>query len=137
MAKTTRTPYNSSRYNLTRVSSSKQLNQSIFGDVVLVQTGDDAIELSVSILDNGGYFKVLVKDDATQDITITMPALSISGVVVYDTGLGGAQLVEVSSQTSITLPTNTVAGSYLDFICDGEKWYVSGMAYGATVSTSA
>ena len=136
MAKTARTPFNSSRYKLTRVSSSRQLGNSVFGDVVLVQTGDDAIELSVSILDNGGYFKILVKDDATQDITITMPALSISGVVVYDVG-GGAQLVEVGSQTSITLPTNTVAGSYLDFICDGEKWYVSGMAYGATVSTSA
>ena len=131
MAKTTRTPYNASRWITKFVSSSTTLEFKHTGQCIFV-TANESIDLNVSFLDNGSYFKIILREDASNDVKIIFP--SVEGVVVYDDGNGvGVVNVGVGGLKTLVLPSGCSAGTYIDLICDGDKWYATGMGHGAII----
>jgi hypothetical protein len=128
MAKIARTPFNASRWVTKRVSSNTNLSIKQTGQCVFV-TASSQVDLSINFLDKGSYFKIIVREDTTAAININLPALE--GVLIYDTGSGvGFTNAGDSGQTILTIPATASAGTYVDLICDGLKWYVTGMAHG-------
>jgi hypothetical protein len=61
----------------------------------------------------------------------------MEGVLVSDDG-SGITLTNAgeSGQTNLILASGATAGSYVDLICDGDKWYVTGMAHGVNWTQS-
>lgn len=130
MAKIARTPYNASRWVTKRVSSNTNLSIKQTGQCIFV-SASSAVDLNINFLDKGSYFKIIVREDTTAAININLPAME--GVLIFDLGAGaGAGLVNAgeTSQTILTIPAAASAGTYVDLICDGLKWYVTGMAHG-------
>lgn len=132
MAKIARTPYNGSRWVTRRVSTDTTLSQKLTGYCIFV---NDGVNLNVNFLDNGSYFKVILRQDSTTNLTISFPAME--GVLVSDDG-SGITLTNAgeSGQTNLILASGATAGSYVDLICDGDKWYVTGMAHGVNWTQS-
>lgn len=132
MAKIARTPYNGSRWVTRRVSTDTTLNQKLTGYCIFV---NDGVNLDVNFLDSGSYFKVILRQDSTANLTISFPAME--GVLVSDDG-SGITLTNAgeSGQTNLILASGATAGSYVDLICDGDKWYVTGMAHGVNWTQS-
>ena len=132
MAKIARTPYNGSRWVTRRVSTDTTLNQKLTGYCIFV---NDGVSLDVNFLDSGSYFKVILRQDSTTNLTISFPAME--GVLVSDDGSGIALTnAGESGQTNLILASGATAGSYVDLICDGDKWYVTGMAHGVNWTQS-
>lgn len=128
MAKIARTPFNASRWVTKRVSSNTNLSIKQTGQCIFV-SASSAVDLNINFLDKGSYFKIIVREDTTAGININLPAME--GVLIFDLG-AGAGLVNAgeSDQTTLTIPIGASAGTYVDLICDGLKWYVTGMAHG-------
>jgi len=133
MAKIARTPYNGSRWVTKRVSTSTILNQKLTGQCIFV-TANENINLDVNFVDSGSYFKIILRQDTTGNITLTFP--SVEGVIVSDDGSIALTNVGESGQTTLVIPTAASAGSYLDLISDGTKWYVTGMVHGVQPTQS-
>lgn len=128
MAKIARTPFNASRWVTKRVSSSTNLSIKQTGQCIFV-SASSVVDLNVNFLDKGSYFKIIVREDTTADININLPAME--GVLIFDLGAGaGFVNAGETSQTILTIPAAASAGTYVDLICDGSKWYVTGMAHG-------
>ena len=125
MAKIARTPFNASRWVTKRVSSSTNLSIKQTGQCIFV-SASSVVDLNVNFLDKGSYFKIIVREDTTADININLPAME--GVLIYDAGAGAG--FTNANQTTLTIPSGASAGTYVDLICDGSKWYVTGMAHG-------
>jgi len=132
MAKIARTPYNGSRWVTRRVSTDTTLNQKLTGYCIFV---NDGVNLDVNFLDSGSYFKIILRQDSTANLTISFPTME--GVLVSDDG-SGITLTNAgeSGQTNLILASGATAGSYVDLICDGDKWYVTGMAHGVNWTQS-
>jgi hypothetical protein len=129
MAKIARTPFNAARWLTKEVSSTSTIGQKLTGYCLFV-TADSAVDLNVDYLNKGSYFKVIVKENTSDAITLTLPSAVL--VSVSDNG-SSANVVEGGLEdATITIPSGTTAGTYLDFICDGNKWYVQGMAHGTS-----
>jgi hypothetical protein len=129
MAKITRTPYNASRWITRSLSSDSTLSLKLTGHCIFASAAS-ATTLTVNFTDNGAYFKIIVKEDTAEALTISLP--SAKAVLVSDNG--SASVVE-GSGTTLTFPTGTKAGSYLDLLCDGSEWYVQGMHAGSSLAT--
>lgn len=127
MAKIARTPFNAARWLTKEVSSTSTIGQKLTGYCLFVTAGS-AVGLNVDYLNKGSYFKVVVKENTTGDITLTL----LSAVLVSVSDDGVTATVVEGPGTTITIPSGTTAGTCLDFICDGNKWYVQGMAHGTS-----
>lgn len=125
MAKIARTPFNASRWVTKRVSSSTNLSIKQTGQCIFVSASSQ-VDLNISFLDKGSYFKIIVREDTTAAININLP--DMEGVLIYDAGTGAG--FTNANQTTLTIPSGASAGTYVDLICDGSKWYVTGMAHG-------
>ncbi len=121
MAKTSRNPFNPARWLTSNVSSDATLNLKLTGYCIFA-TASSTLNLNVNFSSAGAYFKIIIKEDTSADLTVTLPSANM--VMVSDGG--SASLVEGSGNT-ITFPTGTAAGSYIDLICDGSTWYAQGM----------
>jgi hypothetical protein len=129
MAKSTRTPYNASRWVTKSISSDAILDLKLTGYCIFA-TAKSEITLTVNFTDNGAYFKIIVKEDTTDGLSVSFP--SVKAVLVSDNG--AASVVEGFGAT-ITFPAGTKAGSYVDLLCDGSEWYVQGMHAGTDLAT--
>ena len=125
MAKIARTPFNASRWVTKRVSSSTNLSIKQTGQCIFVSASSQ-VDLNISFLDKGSYFKIIVREDTTAAININLP--DMEGVLIYDAGTGAG--FTNANRTTLTIPSGASAGTYVDLICDGSKWYVTGMAHG-------
>jgi len=125
MAKTTRTPYNASRFVTKVITSNTTLGQRNTGTVIFLDNSE-AIDLTLDFLDNGSYFKIVKRNANSAAFTISSP--SFSGVLLHDVG-AGIVTTQVSGE-QINLPQSACAGSYIDLVCDGQKWYVMGLSEG-------
>lgn len=128
MAKNSRTPFNSARYKTSQINKSTRITAKNTGEVILISTSGEAIDLNMDFLDNGAYFKIIARDDTDAAITLALP--NSYGVLIHDEG-AGVIVTRPNNNISIQLPSGASAGSYIDLLCDGEKWYVNGMAHGA------
>ena len=92
-------------------------------------TATEAMSIDVGYLDKGSYYKLILKENATGNITITLP--SVSGVLISDDLQGSGAVVVPGSGDTITIPSGAVTGTYIDLVCDGSKWYARGMSAGS------
>ena len=123
MAKISRTPYNGARYVTRQISKSITLNSKMTGEALFVDA-QEALTVSLPFLDNGAYFKIILKNENAGAVTLSFA--SMSGIVFSD---DGAAITATSheAQTEIVIPTGSASGSFVDVLCDGERWYVQGL----------
>ena len=134
MAKISRTPFNASRWITSHISSDTTITKKLTGRCLFV-TAAAEIDLNINFLDSGCYFKIIAREDTTGNINISFPAME--GVLIADnTSTVAVTNAGESSQTILTIPSGASAGSYVDLICDGQKWYVTGMAHGVHFTQS-
>jgi hypothetical protein len=134
MAKISRTPFNGSRWITSYVSSDTTITKKLTGRCFFV-TASSTTNLNVNFLDSGCYFKIIAREDTTGNINISFPTME--GVLIADdTSSVAITNAGESDQTTLTIPSGASAGSYVDLICDGQKWYVTGMAHGVHFTQS-
>lgn len=128
MAKIARTPYNASRWLTQKVSSDTNLTIKHTGRCIFV-TANGTVNLNINFLDNGSYFKIIVREATAGSINLNFS--SMEGVLVSD-DTTDVRLTNAgeSNQTTLTIPSGASAGTYVDLLCDGKKWYLNGMAHG-------
>lgn len=133
MSKIARTPFNASRMITDQISSSRNLSERTKGYTYFV-TADSEIDINISYLDKGSYYKFIIKEETTGSITMTLP--SLVGLMISDVA-GTVSVVEDSGNT-LTIPSGAKAGTYIDLLCDGSKWYARGMSAGSafTITTA-
>lgn len=72
--------------------------------------------------------KIILAETSSQELSLTFPAME--GVAIYDDGGVGVLSLGDSGETTLALPTGATGGSYIDLICDGDKWYIQAMTHG-------
>ena len=72
--------------------------------------------------------KIILTDQSSHDLTVQLGVME--GVAIYDNV--GVDILPLGDggETKLILPSGATAGSYIDLICDGEKWYVQAMTHG-------
>lgn len=125
MAKIARTPFNASRMLTGGISSDITLDEKTKGYTYFV-TASSAVAIDINYTDKGSYYKFIIKEDTAGEITITVPSL----VALMISDDGSVSVVE-GTGTTLTIPTGAKAGTYVDLICDGSKWYARGMSAGS------
>lgn len=134
MARIARTPFNAARWLTKNISSSSQISQKLTGYCLFVNPATENITLTVNYKDQGCYMKIILQESCAYKIDLVLPEME--GVAIYDDG--GVDIISLgdSNETTLTLPAYASAGSYIDLICDGDKWYVQAMTHNATWSQS-
>ena len=127
MAKISRTPYNGARYVTRQISKSITLNSKMTGEALFVDA-QEALMVNLPFLDNGAYFKIILKN--TNVGIVTLAFASMSGIVFSDDG-SETTASSYEAETGITIPAGSASGSFIDALCDGERWYVQGLVAAA------
>lgn len=134
MAKIARTPFNAARWLTKNISSDAQISNKLTGYCLFVTAETEVVNLTVNYKDEGSYMKIILAETSSYDLNLILPAME--GVAIYDEGGVGIVSLGDSNETRLTLPDGATAGSYIDLICDGDKWYVQAMTHGVTWSQS-
>ena len=130
MSKISRTPFNSSRMLTGGISSDKTLKEKTRGYTYFV-TASSAVDININYIDKGSYYRFILKDDSTANIEVTTPSL----VALLISDNGGVSVIEEAG-TTLTIPSGAKAGTYVDLVCDGLKWYARGMSKGSQFTIS-
>ena len=130
MAKIARTPFNAARWLTRNISSDTDITSKFTGYCLFVTADSEVVNLTVNYKDQGSYMKIILSETSSYDLNLILPAME--GVAIYDDS--GVNIVSLgdSNETTLTLPAGATAGSYIDLICDGDKWYVQAMTHGVT-----
>tara|TARA_R110002153_G_scaffold34313_9_gene102733 strand:- start:1504 stop:1887 length:384 start_codon:yes stop_codon:yes gene_type:complete len=123
MAKISRTPYNGARYVTRQISKSITLNSKMTGEALFIDA-QEALTVNLPFLDNGAYFKIILKNTNVGIVTLTFA--SMSGIVFSDNGLV-TSATSHEAGTEMVIPVGSASGSFVDVLCDGERWYVQGL----------
>jgi hypothetical protein len=134
MAKIARTPFNAARWLTKNISADAQISNKLTGYCLFVTVDSEAVSLTFNYSEQGSYNKIILTEDSSYELSFIFPAME--GVVIYDNSGVGVLQVGESGETTLNLPSGAVAGSYIDLICDGDKWYVQGMTKGVTWTQS-
>jgi hypothetical protein len=134
MAKIARTPFNAARWLTKDISASSQISNKLTGYCLFVTADTEEVSLTVNYVDKGSYMKIILSETSLYNLNVILPAME--GVAIYDDGAVGVLSVGDNDETTLILPANASAGSYIDLICDGDKWYVQAMTHGVAWSQS-
>jgi uncharacterized protein YjiK len=129
MAKIARTPFNAARWLTQNISSTSSISSKMTGYCLFVKAESEAVSLNIDYVDKGCYMKIILTETSSHELSITFPAME--GVAIYDDGGVGVLSLGDSGETTLVLPAGATGGSYIDLICDGDKWYVQAMTHGA------
>ena len=134
MAKIARTPFNAARWLTRNITTSSQISNKLTGFCLFVNPATEDITLTVNYKDQGSYMKIILQETCNYAVNVVLPAME--GVAIYDNG--GVDILSLgdNDETTLILPANATAGSYIDLICDGDKWYVQAMTHGVTWAQS-
>lgn len=130
MAKIARTPFNAARWLTATISSSRVITNKLSGYCLFVTAETEQVDLTVNYIEKGSYMKIILAEESSYMLTVSFPAME--GVAIYDNN--GAVVLSLgdSGQTNLKLPASATAGSYIDLICDGQKWYIQAMTHNVT-----
>lgn len=132
MGKSARSTYNSSKILTEALESSADVRRNQTGTYFFVSSSA-AISLTLPDGTTGNYFRFIIKDGMTQQVTVSASD-NMYGPLVTQHG-GGAVSISENTDNSIVLGAGAAAGSYLDVLYgDDHKWYVSGIASGSAWS---
>ena len=134
MAKIARTPFNAARWLTQNISASSQISSKLSGYCLFVTAETEDVTITVNYKDQGSYMKIILQETCNYAVNLVLPAME--GVAIYDDSGVGILSLGDSNETKLTLPADATAGSYIDLICDGDKWYVQAMTHGVTWSQS-
>ena len=132
MAKISRTPFNASRMITGGIRSDTTLREKTKGYTYFVKA-TSTVAINITYTDKGSYYKFIIKEESVEAITIDAPDLV--GLMISDDGSNPVQVIE-GVGTTLTIPAGAKAGTYVDLICDGSKWYARGMSAGSTFTIS-
>ena len=128
MAKIARTPFNASRMITGVISESRNLSGPTKGYTYFIDSlSEDEIVINIDYTDKGSYYKFILREDSQGLIKIQVPALV--ALVISKSDAEGTVVYE-GTGTYIDIAPGSKAGTYVDLICDGEKWYARGMSAG-------
>jgi hypothetical protein len=114
------------------VSADTTLKLADNGKTILVGGTSGAYTITLPELKDGLRFRFVVSAVSSGIRTITGgTAAKIEGVIVAN----GASVAAVN-EDNIVLSASSKVGDYVDFICDGSNYYVSGAAAGATITAT-
>jgi hypothetical protein len=130
MAKIARTPFNAARWLTRNISSDATITIKLTGYCLFVTADSEPVNLTVDYKEQGCYMKIILTEASSHDLNLILPAME--GVAIYDHGGVAVLPLGDNDETTLTLPANATAGSYIDLICDGDKWYVQAMTHGVT-----
>lgn len=128
MGKIARTPFNAARWLTANYNSSQTIGERLSGYCLFITADTAAITLNVNYFKKGCYMKIILTDQSSHDLTVSLGAME--GVAIYDNSGVDILALGDGGETKLILPTGAAAGSYIDLICDGEKWYVQAMTHG-------
>lgn len=128
MSKIARTPYNSSRWITKTIIKSTTIEIKNTGECLFINPSEE-ITLQFNFIDKGSYFKIILKNDIQSKVNISTISTFV-GVLVYDDGVSSSGILKSETQ-QLSFPAGSSAGSYLDIMCDGDKWYCQGVLQGA------
>ena len=143
MAKVARAARNASLMRVETVSADKTIGDAETGEVYFIDISANSVVVTLPTPKAGMYFKFIMAvasdAEATNDFTLTThhsdtdiqgplvtanPAQTDIGAFragIEAAGTGISRIILDSSEGAIT------AGDYLECICDGTDWYVSGV----------
>ena len=132
MAKIARTPFNASRMITGVISENKNLSGRTRGYTYFIDSlSAGQISINIDYTDKGSYYKFILREDSQGPIQIQVPSL-VALVISDDSGVS----VIEGTGTTLTIPLYAKAGTYVDLICDGSKWYARGMSAGSEFGIS-
>jgi len=123
MAKIARTPYNGARYITQQVSKDTTLNSRMTGRAIFVDVQEE-VNINIQYLSNGDYFRIILKSNSTAILNLNFN--SVSGIVFADDGSSTAA-ISYDDSTLVQIAAGSAAGSFMDIVCDGSKWYLHGL----------
>ena len=123
-----RTPFNAARWLTKNYNSSQTVGENHSGFCLFITADTAAVTLNVNYFKKGCYMKIILTDQSSHDLTVSFGAME--GVAIYDNSGVDILALGDGGETKLILPTGAAAGSYIDLICDGEKWYVQAMTHG-------
>lgn len=130
MAKIARTPFNAARWLTTTISSSATITNKLSGYCLFVTADTEQVDLVVNYIEKGSYMKIILAEESSYLLTVSFPAME--GVAIYDNSGAAVLSLGDNGETKLKLPATATAGSYIDLICDGQKWYIQAMTHDVT-----
>ena len=108
------------------------------GTVFFMSATSETIQITFPLVQEGLNFRFIIDEDTpTNTITIGAGSTIIYGNLEQQSDTNEDNRVICAGVTNVIIGTSALKGDYLDFVCDGTSWYVSGMSSIQTaISTS-
>jgi len=102
-------------------------NSGAIFSVISALTGDRNVALPA--VKKGLHYRIILKFDLAHNLVILAQANGLFCGLLLNTGAAAlATLKPKNGTNTITFNNAAKKGDYLDIICDGVNWYVSGMS---------
>lgn len=125
---------------LETITAAKTLYKKDSGKVFMIGSAGGAYSITIDsdLLIAGARLKFIVDEDTpTGIITIAFGSAIVYGNLEQQADTAEDNRVACNGKSNVIVGTNALKGDYLEFVCDGTYWYVSGMSSIQTaVSTS-
>ena len=82
------------------------------------------MNINIQYLSNGDYFRIILKNNSAAVLNLNFN--SVSGIVFADSGISTAA-TSYDDSTLVQIAAGSAAGSFMDIVCDGSKWYLHGL----------
>ncbi|MBC8551612.1 MAG: hypothetical protein H8D23_18355 [Candidatus Brocadiales bacterium] len=98
------------------------------GSEFFVDAAGGAYTITLPSVENGLNFKFTVQENTpTGDITIAAGSAIIYGNLAIQADTNEDNRVASAGVSNVLIDTTALKGDYVEFMCDGTSWYVSGM----------
>ena len=143
MAKVGRASRNASLMRIESVSADKTILPSESGEIYLVD-GSTSRTLTLPAVKEGAYIKVILSVACGGGTTVTIQSapntVDILGVLqqvnAADHSAAGAD-AGAAGDDKVIFGNSCAAGSYVELVCDGTKWFASGLSHGGPLTFDA
>jgi len=138
MSRVARSARVASRQRVETITASKTIGAAETGETYIIDydTGA-AITITLPPMQDGAYFKFIFKtemDTSSASVKITSSEDTngdfVGAILEHVTG-GTNQnsgMEQAGSHHQVTFSTEIQPGTWVEFVCDGSKWYVTGVA---------
>ena len=132
--------------NGTSAATAKVIASAETGETYLIDHNNaSALTITLPAMQDGAYFKFIVKTKLTANGTIVIQSSEatagdfIGGVVeqVLNAGDGAVSYQLCGSHDILTLNDDVNAGSWVECVCDGSNWYITGIILVEAVGPNA
>ena len=147
MSRVARSARVASRQRVETISAAKTIKPAETGELYLVDPGSGSYTITLPALQDGAYFKFILKAAVASAQTLTIQAapntVDFKGFLirqdVADHTAGTNQDVDAAAtgDDKIEFGQNAGIGSYVEIYCDGSNWYANGISHLGTLKFAA